>query len=218
MGVLAGSLADIKTMGREKDLRAPRCATRARSRSHSGRRRSRLSAAAGGASWPPRADIRPPLPPPPGPRYGSGGGRGTARGDGVAGPGGRETCLAFPTCVNFVAPGGTMTARFATGHANPRGVERIGTLEGYGQPDDPGGRVLRDRRRPPCLRPGAARGRGRADLAGVSPLARRGVRPSLRSSASPPCPARPSHRTLRCAMVGSGRPRPAGEAAWEHAV
>jgi 3-oxoacyl-[acyl-carrier protein] reductase len=30
-----------------------------------------------------------------------------------------------------------MTARFvATGQANPRGVDQIGTLEGYGQPED----------------------------------------------------------------------------------
>jgi 3-oxoacyl-[acyl-carrier protein] reductase len=51
-------------------------------------------------------------------------------------------CLAaqlrpYNVTVNCVAPGGTMTARFvATGQANPRGVERIGTLEGYGQPED----------------------------------------------------------------------------------
>jgi 3-oxoacyl-[acyl-carrier protein] reductase len=39
--------------------------------------------------------------------------------------------------VNCVAPGGTMTARFvATGQANPNVVGRIGTLEGYGQPED----------------------------------------------------------------------------------
>jgi hypothetical protein len=30
-----------------------------------------------------------------------------------------------------------------------------------------------------------------------------------------PGPARPSHRTFRCAMVGRGRPRPAGDASWE---
>ena len=43
----------------------------------------------------------------------------------------------YNVTVNCVAPGGTMTARFvATGQANPRGVERIGTLEGYGQPED----------------------------------------------------------------------------------
>ena len=51
-------------------------------------------------------------------------------------------CLAaqlrpYNVTVNCVAPGGTMTARFvATGQANPGGVERIGTLEGYGQPED----------------------------------------------------------------------------------
>ena len=51
-------------------------------------------------------------------------------------------CLAaqlrpYNVTVNCVAPGGTMTARFvATGQANPLGVDRIGTLEGYGQPED----------------------------------------------------------------------------------
>jgi 3-oxoacyl-[acyl-carrier protein] reductase len=51
-------------------------------------------------------------------------------------------CLAaqlrpYNITVNCVAPGGTMTARFvATGQANSRGVDRIGTLEGYGQPED----------------------------------------------------------------------------------
>jgi 3-oxoacyl-[acyl-carrier protein] reductase len=51
-------------------------------------------------------------------------------------------CLAvqlrpFNVTVNCVAPGGTMTARFvATGQASPRGVERVGTLEGYGRPED----------------------------------------------------------------------------------
>jgi 3-oxoacyl-[acyl-carrier protein] reductase len=51
-------------------------------------------------------------------------------------------CLAvqlrpYNVTVNCVAPGGTMTARFvATGQARPHGVERIGTLEGYGQPED----------------------------------------------------------------------------------
>ena len=51
-------------------------------------------------------------------------------------------CLAaqlrpYNVTVNCVAPGGTMTARFvATGQASPSGVDRIGTLEGYGQPDD----------------------------------------------------------------------------------
>jgi 3-oxoacyl-[acyl-carrier protein] reductase len=51
-------------------------------------------------------------------------------------------CLAvqlrpFNVTVNCVAPGGTMTARFvATGQAKPGTVERIGTLEGYGQPAD----------------------------------------------------------------------------------
>jgi 3-oxoacyl-[acyl-carrier protein] reductase len=51
-------------------------------------------------------------------------------------------CLAaqlrpYNVTVNCVAPGGTMTARFvATGQASPRGVDRIGTLEGYGQPED----------------------------------------------------------------------------------
>ena len=51
-------------------------------------------------------------------------------------------CLAaqlrpYNVTVNCVAPGGTMTARFvATGQANPRGVDQIGTLEGYGQPED----------------------------------------------------------------------------------
>jgi 3-oxoacyl-[acyl-carrier protein] reductase len=51
-------------------------------------------------------------------------------------------CLAvqlrpYNVTANCVAPGGTMTARFvATGQANPQGVDRIGTLEGYGQPED----------------------------------------------------------------------------------
>jgi 3-oxoacyl-[acyl-carrier protein] reductase len=51
-------------------------------------------------------------------------------------------CLAaqlrpYNVTVNCVAPGGTMTARFvATGQASPKGVDRIGTLEGYGQPED----------------------------------------------------------------------------------
>jgi len=51
-------------------------------------------------------------------------------------------CLAaqlrpYNITVNCVAPGGTMTARFvATGQANPGGVDRIGTLEGYGRPED----------------------------------------------------------------------------------
>jgi len=51
-------------------------------------------------------------------------------------------CLAaqlrpYNVTVNCVAPGGTMTARFvATGQASPKGVGRIGTLEGYGQPED----------------------------------------------------------------------------------
>ena len=51
-------------------------------------------------------------------------------------------CLAaqlrpYNVTVNCVAPGGTMTARFvATGQASPRGVDQIGTLEGYGQPED----------------------------------------------------------------------------------
>jgi 3-oxoacyl-[acyl-carrier protein] reductase len=39
--------------------------------------------------------------------------------------------------VNCVAPGGTMTPRFvATGQAQPGVVERAGTLQGYGQPED----------------------------------------------------------------------------------
>jgi 3-oxoacyl-[acyl-carrier protein] reductase len=51
-------------------------------------------------------------------------------------------CLAvqlrpYNVTVNCVAPGGTMTARFvATGQARPAGVEKIGTLEGYGRPED----------------------------------------------------------------------------------
>jgi 3-oxoacyl-[acyl-carrier protein] reductase len=51
-------------------------------------------------------------------------------------------CLAvqlrpFNVTVNCVAPGGTMTARFiATGQARSGGVEKIGTLEGYGRPED----------------------------------------------------------------------------------
>ncbi len=51
-------------------------------------------------------------------------------------------CLAaqlrpYNVTVNCVAPGGTMTARFvATGQASSKGVDRIGTLEGYGQPED----------------------------------------------------------------------------------
>jgi 3-oxoacyl-[acyl-carrier protein] reductase len=39
--------------------------------------------------------------------------------------------------VNCVAPGGTMTPRFvATGQARPGAVEKVGTLEGYGRPED----------------------------------------------------------------------------------
>ena len=51
-------------------------------------------------------------------------------------------CLAvqlrpYNVTVNCVAPGGTMTPRFvATGQAKPGVVERAGTLEGYGQPED----------------------------------------------------------------------------------
>jgi 3-oxoacyl-[acyl-carrier protein] reductase len=51
-------------------------------------------------------------------------------------------CLAvqlrpYNVTVNCVAPGGTMTPRFvATGQARPSGVEKIGTLEGYGRPED----------------------------------------------------------------------------------
>jgi 3-oxoacyl-[acyl-carrier protein] reductase len=51
-------------------------------------------------------------------------------------------CLAaqlrpYNVSVNCVAPGGTMTARFvATGQARSGVVEKAGTLEGYGQPED----------------------------------------------------------------------------------
>jgi 3-oxoacyl-[acyl-carrier protein] reductase len=51
-------------------------------------------------------------------------------------------CLAaqlrpFNVPVNCVAPGGTITARFrATGQAKPAVLEKGGTLEGYGQPED----------------------------------------------------------------------------------
>jgi 3-oxoacyl-[acyl-carrier protein] reductase len=51
-------------------------------------------------------------------------------------------CLAvqlrpYNVSVNCVAPGGTMTPRFvATGQARPGVVDRVGTLEGYGQPED----------------------------------------------------------------------------------
>jgi 3-oxoacyl-[acyl-carrier protein] reductase len=51
-------------------------------------------------------------------------------------------CLAvqlrpYNVTVNCVAPGGTMTPRFvATGQARPAVVEKAGTLEGYGQPED----------------------------------------------------------------------------------
>jgi 3-oxoacyl-[acyl-carrier protein] reductase len=51
-------------------------------------------------------------------------------------------CLAvqlrpYNVTVNCVAPGGTMTPRFvATGQARPGVVEKVGTLEGYGQPED----------------------------------------------------------------------------------
>ena len=51
-------------------------------------------------------------------------------------------CLAvqlrpYNVTVNCVAPGGTMTSRFvATGQARPGVVEKMGTLEGYGQPED----------------------------------------------------------------------------------
>jgi 3-oxoacyl-[acyl-carrier protein] reductase len=39
--------------------------------------------------------------------------------------------------VNCVAPGGTMTPRFvATGQARPGVVEKVGTLQGYGRPED----------------------------------------------------------------------------------
>jgi 3-oxoacyl-[acyl-carrier protein] reductase len=51
-------------------------------------------------------------------------------------------CLAvqlrpYNVTVNCVAPGGTMTPRFvATGQAKPGVVEHVGTLQGYGQPED----------------------------------------------------------------------------------
>jgi 3-oxoacyl-[acyl-carrier protein] reductase len=51
-------------------------------------------------------------------------------------------CLAvqlrpYNVSVNCVAPGGTMTPRFvATGQARPGVVEKVGTLEGYGRPED----------------------------------------------------------------------------------
>jgi 3-oxoacyl-[acyl-carrier protein] reductase len=51
-------------------------------------------------------------------------------------------CLAvqlrpYDVSVNCVAPGGTITARFvATGQARSELREKIGTLEGYGQPED----------------------------------------------------------------------------------
>jgi 3-oxoacyl-[acyl-carrier protein] reductase len=51
-------------------------------------------------------------------------------------------CLAvqlrpYNVAVNCVAPGGTMTARFiATGQARAGVTEKVGTLEGYGQPED----------------------------------------------------------------------------------
>jgi 3-oxoacyl-[acyl-carrier protein] reductase len=51
-------------------------------------------------------------------------------------------CLAvqlrpYNITVNCVAPGGTMTARFvATGQAKPGVTEKVGTLEGYGRPED----------------------------------------------------------------------------------
>jgi 3-oxoacyl-[acyl-carrier protein] reductase len=51
-------------------------------------------------------------------------------------------CLAvqlrpYDITVNCVAPGGTVTARFvATGQARPGVLEKRGTLEGYGQPED----------------------------------------------------------------------------------
>jgi 3-oxoacyl-[acyl-carrier protein] reductase len=51
-------------------------------------------------------------------------------------------CLAaqlrpYNVTVNCVAPGGTITPRFvATGQARPEVVEQVGTLQGYGQPED----------------------------------------------------------------------------------
>jgi 3-oxoacyl-[acyl-carrier protein] reductase len=51
-------------------------------------------------------------------------------------------CLAvqlrpYNVTVNCVAPGGTMTPRFvATGQADPGVVEHVGTLQGYGRPED----------------------------------------------------------------------------------
>jgi len=51
-------------------------------------------------------------------------------------------CLAaqlrpYNVTVNCVAPGGTMTPRFvATGQARSGVVEKVGTLEGYGRPED----------------------------------------------------------------------------------
>jgi 3-oxoacyl-[acyl-carrier protein] reductase len=51
-------------------------------------------------------------------------------------------CLAvqlrpYNVTVNCVAPGGTMTPRFvATGQARPGVLEKVGTLEGYGRPED----------------------------------------------------------------------------------
>ena len=51
-------------------------------------------------------------------------------------------CLAvqlrpYNVTVNCVAPGGTMTSRFvATGQARAGIVEKLGTLEGYGRPED----------------------------------------------------------------------------------
>ena len=51
-------------------------------------------------------------------------------------------CLAaqlrpYNVTVNCVAPGGTMTPRFvATGQARAGVVEKVGTLEGYGRPED----------------------------------------------------------------------------------
>jgi 3-oxoacyl-[acyl-carrier protein] reductase len=51
-------------------------------------------------------------------------------------------CLAvqlrpYNVTVNCVAPGGTMTPRFvATGQAKVGVVEKVGTLQGYGQPED----------------------------------------------------------------------------------
>ena len=85
-------------------------------------------------------------------------------------------CLAaqlrpYNVTVNCVAPGGTMTPRFvATGQAKPGVVEHVGTLQGYGRPEDIAHAVayfVTDAGSH-VLGPGAARRRRRSDLAGLT--------------------------------------------------